>query len=64
MLYKTTIVIWSEADPSSMELSHLAQDAESGGSFCSRMSIESVDDPYADEHPPSPEFFYNSDEEE
>lgn len=34
-LYKSVIVIWSEYDPSSVELSHLAREAENGDAYCS-----------------------------
>ena len=34
-LYKTTVIIWSPFNPSQTELSDLARDAETGGSFCS-----------------------------
>jgi hypothetical protein len=43
-LFKTTIVIWSDFDPESMELCDLARDAYNGGSFCSSQEAEEVTD--------------------
>ena len=44
-LFKTTIVIWSEYNPSAdsvTELSDFARDAESGESYCSKFDTEFV----------------------
>lgn len=43
-LYKTTIVIWSEYDPTNnIEIDDLARDAMSGESYCSKQKSEYVD---------------------
>jgi hypothetical protein len=47
-LYKTTIVIWSDSDPSCVELLDLARDATDGGSFCSMQRTELVQEPQKD----------------
>lgn len=58
-LYKTTIVIWSEEDPSGrMELSQLAREAESGDCYCSRMHSERIPDPTTDPDWDDNEFFF------
>lgn len=44
-LYKTTIVIWSEYDPTNtMEIDDLARDAMTGESYCSQQTSERVTD--------------------
>ena len=44
-LYKTTIVIWSEYDPTNkLELEDMAREATNGDMFCSDISAEVVDD--------------------
>jgi hypothetical protein len=43
-LHKTTIVIWSDEDPSDMEIDDLAREAVSGSSFCSKRVDEVVTD--------------------
>lgn len=56
-LYKTTIVIWSEYDPTGLELSELAEEAEEGGNYCSRFDSKYVQDPGADPDWDGTEFF-------
>lgn len=57
-LYKTTIVIWSEDDPTNkMELSELAREAESGDAYCSNMHSVRVTDPEVDLDWDGTEFF-------
>ena len=63
-LYKTTIVIWSDFEPSHLELEDLARDATSGESFCSRCIREAIQHPEMDEYPPDEEFFLDGEEEE
>lgn len=65
-LWKTTIVIWSDYDPSliPMELEELARQATSGDAYCSLQDTVYVYDPDEDDNPPSDEFFFDSDEEE
>jgi hypothetical protein len=43
-LYKTTIVIWTEYDPSDMDIEYLARDATSGDSFCDQQTHEVITD--------------------
>ena len=62
-LYKTTIVIWSDADVSGLEMSGLARDAECGDSYCSTLSTELVEDPEKDPHWDGTEFFSDGDED-
>jgi hypothetical protein len=47
-LFKTTIVIWTEYDPSGLELTELASQAESGDGYCSRMTSALVARPEKD----------------
>lgn len=56
-LYKTTIVIWSEYNPVTSELSDLARDAEVGDSYCSKMDWERIEDPEQDPDWDGTEFF-------
>jgi hypothetical protein len=46
--YKTTIVIWTDYDPSEVELEDLARDATSGEAICSNQHVEKIDDPDSD----------------
>jgi hypothetical protein len=64
-LYKTTIVIWSEYDPTDkVELDDLASDATTGGSYCSYMHASRVEAPTKDKHWDGTEFFGVGDEED
>lgn len=56
-LYKTTIVIWSDEDPTDMEIDMLARDAISGGSYCSKQQTEIIPDPKKDKDWDGTEFF-------
>ena len=49
MLYKTTATFWTDFDPSLIELSDLAQRAESGDAFCGGSEVEKVEDPKSDD---------------
>ncbi len=61
-LYKTTIVIWSEYDPTDeVELDDLAREAVSGDAYCSKMRALKVDDPPKDPDWDGTEFFGESD---
>jgi hypothetical protein len=62
-LYKSTIVIWSDFDPETVELSDLALDAMCGGSYCSKMVAEHVVNPDNDPDWDGSEFFGVEDEE-
>jgi hypothetical protein len=59
-LYRTTIVIWTDYDASSVALADLGHDATEGEAYCSQQECVLVDDPQADAHPPSPEFFFEA----
>lgn len=56
-LYKTTIVIWTQYDPASVELADLAQDATDGDAYCSHSQTERIADPEADPMWDGTEFF-------
>ena len=61
-LYKTTIVIWSEFDPSKLEIDDLAEDAVSGESYCSVSRTELIEEPEKDPEWDGTEFFHMPDE--
>lgn len=44
MFYKTTIVIYSEFDPTQVELSDLAREATDGEAICVSSQTEQVED--------------------
>ena len=44
MLYKTTIIIWTESDPAEETLEALAYAAEQGEGFCSFQGTEEITD--------------------
>lgn len=56
-LYKSTIVIWSEYNPSNTELDALARDAVVGDSYCSKSRFERVENPETDPDWDGTEFF-------
>jgi hypothetical protein len=62
-LYKTTIVIWSEYDPTetTMDASILVHEAEVGEAYCSRMDVVGVDNPEQDADWDGTEFFNGDD---
>jgi hypothetical protein len=57
MLYKTTIVIWSEYDPRKIELDELARDATHGNAYCSSWVSDPIDNPSADPDWDNNDFF-------
>jgi hypothetical protein len=62
-LFKTTIVIWSEYNPSgTVELEDLAREARSGDAYCSKQKTVSVDNVTKDSDWDGTEFF-GADEE-
>lgn len=61
-LYKSTIVIWSDEDPTKLELSDLARDAENGGSYCSKQIAELVESPEDDPDWDGTDFFGGDEE--
>jgi hypothetical protein len=66
-LYKTVVVIWSEEHPeeAQMELSDLAEEAETGSSaYCSKQVTTRVEDPTADPDWDGTEFFDEEEAEE
>lgn len=56
-LYKTTIVIWTDFDPSESEIAGLAQEATDGTAYCSVQKSEKIDDPTKDPDWDGTEFF-------
>ena len=64
MLYKTTIVIWTDYNASQVELEDLAIAATVGDAYCSKQECVKVEEPFDDPNPPSPEFFGVEEEEE
>jgi hypothetical protein len=63
-LFKTTIVIWTEYDPTNIvEIDDLARDAISGESYCSSSESVLVEDPEKDTDWDGTEFF-GADEQE
>ena len=65
-LYKSTIIIWTEYDPSALEveLTDLAHQAESGDAYCSRMTSACVADPKKDAGWDGSEFFDQEDDDD
>ena len=57
MLYKTTIIIWSEYDGSTVEIQDLARDATEGEAYCSKSVSVRVPDPESDPEWDGTEFF-------
>lgn len=61
-LYKTTVVLWSEEDPSeTCELTDLARQATQGYHYCSHQKTERVEKPEEDPHWDDTEFFNRED---
>lgn len=56
-LFKTTIVIWSDYDPSGIGLDDLAREAISGDAYCSKQAKELIRDPQKDPDWDGTEFF-------
>ena len=56
-LYKTTIVVWTEYDPSLKDLDSLGQDAMDGSAYCSKQETVLVADPIHDSDFDGTEFF-------
>jgi hypothetical protein len=56
-LFKTTIHVWSEFDPSNVGISRLCLDAEEGCSYCSSMVVVCVEEPEKDPDWVDTEFF-------
>lgn len=63
-LYKATIAIWSDFDPTKIELSDLAREAEEGSAYCSKMKSEIVKEPTKDSDWDGTEFFGVDDDED
>jgi hypothetical protein len=64
-LFKTTIVIWTEYDPTLLvEIDELARDAMEGESYCSSSESVLVEDPEKDTDWDGTEFFGVADEQE
>lgn len=56
-LYKTTIVIWTEKNPSLCDLVGLAQSAMEGNAYCSQQLVTYVEAPLKDKDFDNTEFF-------
>jgi len=56
-LYKTRVILWTEWDPNTSELSHLAREAETGDGYCSFMQSTVIPDPEADPDWDGTEYF-------
>lgn len=56
-LYKTTIVIWTDFQPTGFELSDLAREAEQGDAYCSKREMEAIEEPQRDPDWDGTEFF-------
>jgi hypothetical protein len=63
-LFKTTIIIWSEANTDNVSAEELAHDADSGDSYCSVKNCKFVESPDEDEDWDDTEFFGDDEEEE
>lgn len=61
-LYKATIVIWSEFDPTSLELEDLAREATNGSAYCSVMDCEVIENPESDPDWDGTEFFMENED--
>jgi hypothetical protein len=63
-LYKSTIIIWTRYDPTELELTEIAHEAESGDAYCSSMTSALVPEPEKDPDWDGTEFFESWDGEE
>ena len=48
MLYKTTIIIWTEYSTSEREIDDLAREAIQGDAYCSKQHVDRVEEPEED----------------
>lgn len=66
-LYKTTIVIWSEYDPTNVlsykDLSELGQDAIDGYAYCSKKKTDLIKSPNLDRDWDGTEFFNENEDD-
>lgn len=60
-LWKTTVIIWTDYDPQSIELSALARESEVGDAYCSSQECKAISDPEHDPDWDGTEFFNISD---
>jgi hypothetical protein len=63
-LYKSEIIIWAKFDPTKLEISDLAQDAESGEAYCSCMRTTLIEHPTKDPDWNDTDFFGEMEETE
>lgn len=63
-LFKTTIVIWSDFDPSHCDIECMAHEATQGEAYCSASHVERVEDPSKDKDWDNTEFFDSPDDED
>ena len=47
-LYKTTLIIWSEFNPTGMAIDDLATEAVNGSAYCAKKLMEEVEVPRVD----------------
>lgn len=58
MLYKTTLVIWSDYDPHHLEIDQIASHAIDGDFYYSKRATVIVNDPRQDKDWDQNDFFY------
>jgi hypothetical protein len=61
-LWKTTIVIWSDFNPKTVEIDRLAREAIDGAAYCVKQESKLVEDLDDDEDWDGTDFFDNPDE--
>ncbi len=59
-LWKSTIIIWSDFDPRTVELEDLAREATNGDAYCSSQKAKLIDHPADDMDWDGTEFFSDS----
>jgi len=62
-LWKTTVVIWSEFDPQTVEIDRLISEGIGGEAYISKQHAELVSDPYSQEDGPPEDFFDSGDDD-
>jgi hypothetical protein len=62
-LYESTIGIWTRYDPTELELTEMAHEAESGDAYCSGMKCVLVLEPEKDSAWDGTEFFDAEDDQ-
>lgn len=62
-LYKSTIVIWTDFNPVTLQLAELAHEADVGDAYCSKLEAQVVNEPTNDPDWDGTEFFNVGQEE-